>query len=121
MIDHRVRDTPIALKIELRPDISIEAAALSRTFVQTQRHFRQYIMTHYHADEDVLFLPDDPYTSDKGRKRCFFAITHWPPNRAKRLTYGMVSTALTGLLDMLCRGECNRQRMFEWCMIPRVP
>ena len=91
--------------MQLQPDIPLDPADLSRTLVQTQIRLRRYIMSHYHADQDVLFPRDDPYVSNKELTGCFFAITHWPPDRTKRLTYGMVNIVLTGVLDALYRQE----------------
>ena len=105
VFDYRIVDTPIVLRICFKPEITIEPADLSRTLLQTQIRLRRYIATHYHADEDVLFHFDDPYLSSKQYTGCFFAITHWPLDQPKRLTYGMVNTVLTGIFEVMYRQE----------------
>lgn len=103
VINHRVGNTPIALKISLNPNTIIDGPDMARTLLQTQVSLRRYIATHYHADEDVLFPSDDPYMSSEANTGCFFGATHYPMNRPKRLTYGMVDSALTGVFDVLYR------------------
>lgn len=103
VINHRVGNTSIALKISLNPNTIIDGPDMARTLLQTQVSLRRYIATRYHADEDVLFPSDDPYMSSEANTGCFFGATHYPMNRPKRLTYGMVDSVLTGVFDVLYR------------------
>lgn len=98
-----VPNTPITLRFVLYTN-PIEPTDMQRTILQTQLKLRRYITTHYKAATDVLFHSDDPYMSDSEYTGCFFAITHWPPNRQKRLTYGMVDAVLKGVWEFLYRG-----------------
>ena len=52
----------------------------------------------------MLFPSDDPYMSDRDFHGCFLAITHWPLDRQRRLTYGNVDDALKGAWEFLYRG-----------------
>lgn len=103
VIHHRVGNTPIALKLSLRRRTIIDGPDMARTLLQTQISLRRYIARHWRADEDVLFPSDDPYMSSEANTGCFFGATHYPPNRPKRLTYGMVEIVLTGAFDVLYR------------------
>lgn len=105
MIDHRVGNTPIALKISLNRGTVIDGPEIARTLLQTQVRLRRYIATHWRAEEDVLFPSDDPYMSSEADTGCFFGITHYPIEQPKRLTYGMVESVLTGVFDVLYRGD----------------
>lgn len=105
VIDYRVGDTPIALKIQLMPEISLASTDLARTLIQTQLQLRRYLASHYRADEDVLFHFDDPYSLKEDLPGCFFAVTHWPADRTRRLTYGMVDVILTGVINVFWKGE----------------
>lgn len=107
MLDHRVEGTSIVLTINVRTEVPIERQYLERTLLQTHIRLRQYIRTHYHADQDVLFSNDDPYISDRDLEGCFFGVGHWPRRREKRLTYGMVDIVLRGIFDVLYREEWN--------------
>ena len=77
---------------------------MQSTILHTQLRLRRYIATHWQSVSDILFYSDDPYISDSQYQGCFFAITHWPPDRQKRLTYGMVDAALKGVWEFLYRG-----------------
>ena len=105
VIYHRVGNTPIALKISLNRRHIIDGPDMARTLLQTQVSLRRYIARYYRADEDVLFPSDDPYTSSEANTGCFFGVTHFPENLPKRLTYGMVESILTGVFDVLYRGN----------------
>jgi len=78
---------------------------MARTLLQTHLRLRTYIRTHYHADEDVLFPGDIPYVSEARFTGCFFGVSTWPKTTQKRLTYGMLNNALTGIFDVLYREE----------------
>ncbi len=43
--------------------------------------------------------------SDPHAPGCFVAVSHWPPERTKRLTYNMVGDVLRGLWEFLYGGE----------------
>lgn len=105
IIYHRIEGTTICLQINIRSDITIQPSDMARTLIQTQVRLRTYIRTHYHAEEDVLFSSDDPYVSDERFTGCYFGVSTWPKDSRKRLTYGMVNTALTGIFDVLYRKE----------------
>ena len=74
---------------------------MARTIIQTQVRLRRYLAMHYHAEEDVLFPRDDPYTSDEQLTGCFLGAGSWPPELPKRLTYGMVQNAFKGVFELL--------------------
>lgn len=105
MLDHRFEGTPISLTITIKPNSPIEPANLARTLLQTQVRLRRYIMTHYHANEDVLFPRDDPYKSEEQYTDCFFGVAAWPLRMPKRLTYGMLEIATRGIVDVVYRQE----------------
>jgi len=84
VINYRVGNTPIALKISLNPNAIIDGPDMARTLLQTQVSLRRYI-------------------SSEANTGCFFGATHYPMNRPKRLTYGMVDSVLTGVFDVLYR------------------
>ena len=91
--------------INVRPTIIIQPPDMARTLIQTQLRLRTYIRTHYHAEEDVLFLGDIPYVSEERFTGCFLGVSTWPKDSRKRLTYGMLNNALTGIFDVLYRAE----------------
>lgn len=76
-----------------------------RTILELQVRLRRFIASHYQVANDVLFASDDPYMSDPWETGCFFAITHWPRDQPKRLTYGMVDTVLKGVWEFLYKAE----------------
>lgn len=53
----------------------------------------------------MLFSGDDPYESFERFTGCYFGVSTWPKDLRKRLTYGMVNNALTGIFDVLYRKE----------------
>ncbi|KAL6718184.1 hypothetical protein ACLMJK_004272 [Lecanora helva] len=103
-ISFPVPNTPITLRLVLF-DRPLAKSSMEHAILQIQVKLRTYIRTHYQADKDVLFPSDDPYTSDLSYQACYLAFTTWPPNRQKRLTYGMLDDALKGVWEFLYRGE----------------
>ena len=75
-----------------------------RIILQLQVRLRRFLAAHYHAANDVLFSSDDPYMSDPYVSGCFIAVTHWPPDRQKQLTYGMVDNVLKGVWSFMYEG-----------------
>ena len=86
---------------------------MARVLLQTQVTLRRYIKGHYKAAEDLLFSSDDPYMSDMDLDGCFFAVTHWPLDRPKHLTYGMVDNVLKGVWEFMYRGGRFVETDFE--------
>lgn len=77
---------------------------MARTILQIQVKLRRFIASHYRVTFDVLEPSDNPYMSDPNLAGCFFAVTHWPMDRQRRLTYGMVSDTLKGVWEFLYQG-----------------
>ena len=103
VINYTVPNTPTTLRFFLGTT-TIEAPDMARTILQTQVTLRRYIKDHYQAAQDVLFPSDDPYMSDLDLSGCFLAVTHWPEDRPKHLTYGMVDNVLRGVWEFMYRG-----------------
>ena len=103
VINYTVPNTPITLRFTLHTT-PIEVQDMARTLLQTQVALRRYITSHYKAAQDLLFPIDDPYISDLDLGGCFFAVTHWPVDRPKHLTYGMVDIILKGVWEFMYRG-----------------
>ena len=102
VINYTVPNTRITLRFFLGTT-TIAAPDMARTLLQTQVTLRRYIKDHYQAAQDVLFPSDDPYMSDLDLTGCFLAVTHWPEDRPKHLTYGMVDNVLKGIWDVMYR------------------
>lgn len=103
-ITFRVPNTPTTLRFELKSE-TLERAAMAHAILRVQLRLRRFFASHYQASNDVLFSSDDPYMSDPFYSGCFFAVTHYPLDRQKRLTYGMVDNVLKGIWERLYRGE----------------
>lgn len=105
VIDHRIEGTTISLTVNIRSGMPIQPADMVRTLIQTQLRLRTYIRTHYRAEEDMLLPGDNPYVSDERFTGCYLGVSTWPMEGRKRLTYGMLNSALTGIFDVLYRKE----------------
>lgn len=105
VIHHRIEGTTISLTVNIRSGITIQPANMARTLIQTQLRLRTYIRTHYRAEEDVLLPGDNPYVSEQRFTGCYLGVSTWPMEGRKRLTYGMLNNALTGIFDVLYRTE----------------
>ncbi|KAM0805423.1 hypothetical protein BDR22DRAFT_884954 [Usnea florida] len=102
-INYTVPNTPITLEF-FPGTTTIEASDMARTLLQTQVTLRRYIRTHYKAAQDLLFPSDDPYMSDLDLSGCFLAVAHWPEDRPRHLTYGMMDDVLKGVWEFMYRG-----------------